>query len=184
VYYLDSNRIINEYCLHHGETTWSPGTIHELGIKASPNAGLAAICYREQIHVFYQGERRPLQYAIRLLKRLEEVDTSTLKELVQESPDDEWSTGRMNIKDALSGTNIAAVAYHFENLRQFHIFYQASDLTIKDQRCVEGKKGWFPGQSTSPAYSHPSDWARDSPKGASTLNLRQPKPLSAPSGFP
>jgi len=139
VYYLDSDRVICDYrwVLGEGGASWGKGTMHELGVKACPYAGLAAVEHEGQIRVFYQ-----------------EDGSSTIKDLVNDSsPGHKWSLGKLSIKDALAGTNIAAVSYASDDQERVDVFYQSSNLTLKGHRFTPGK-GWFesefkPGSATA-----------------------------------
>jgi hypothetical protein len=158
VYYLDSSYIVQEYCYSLGKG-WYQGQISQVGAKAAPSAGLTASIYIDQnggiqIHVFYQGEYRLFQYAIDLLKCLEEDGTTrTVKELIHYGgQDDIWSAGDLALEGSLADTNLSAVTYLNINEKiQTCLYYQARDLSLKDHVYIEG---WGPGQFISPAQSH------------------------------
>jgi len=128
VYYLDSDRVICDFRLIRGEggPVWSRGSLHELGIRACPYAGLAAVEHDSQIRVFYQ-----------------EDGSSIIKDVVgNANPGHKWAPGNLSIKDSLVGTNIAAVSYASDGQERVDLFYQSADLSLKGKRYTPGQ-GWF-----------------------------------------
>jgi hypothetical protein len=132
-----------------------------MGARTAPGSGLAATVYnvlgKIQIRVFYQGKHRLFQYAIRLLKNLTGGADSHIRELVHEGgPSEKWSVGKLDIKDALVGTSLAAVTRYSAHEVQTSVFFQAHDTSLKNYRHDVG--GWHEGQFIiSPTESHPSD---------------------------
>jgi len=132
VYYLDKDYMVQEYCYTEGKN-WYPGVINQLKAKATPAAGLAAIAYGSD--VLGAGEK-----GVHIRVYYQEAGSNIVKELAN---DGSWHTGDMQITDALGATDLAAVAYYFQNQTQIRLYYQNRDLALKEHG--HNNSGWFPG---------------------------------------
>ena len=56
--------------------------------------------------------------------------------------------GEMQIKDAIEGTGIASVTYVATNIRQIRVYYQNTDLRLREY--CHNNRGWFTGDFTGP----------------------------------
>lgn len=83
-------------------------------------------------------------YAANLLKHLAEPDTEIVAELAN---DGSWYDGALQIPDALGATDLAAVAYYFQDQTQIRVYYQARDLSLREYGWNKG--GWFKGRLIS-----------------------------------
>lgn len=77
------------------------------------------------------------------MKRRTEAGSNAIKELYKDN-NGPWSRGALQIENALGGTNLAAVAYHFQNQAQIRIYYQDKHLNLKEY-CFNNS-GWFQDQ--------------------------------------
>ena len=102
-------------------------------------------------------------HAVHLLIHLVEPETNNVVELAN---DGYWHTGDMRIGDALGATDLAAVAYYFQNQTQIRVYYQARDLSLKEYG--HNNSGWFKGQLVTRVWFHPVDFNRHSSKAYST----------------
>lgn len=140
VYYLDTNYLVQEYAYTGGK--WVQGEINKLGARATPNSGLAAVVFGSD--VLGHGEK-----GVHI--RVYYQDATTLK--VQELANDgSWVKGQLEITDSLGGTDLAAVAYYFQNQTQLRVYYQDRGLFLREY--AHNNNGWFkgdfnPGQVTA-----------------------------------
>lgn len=127
LYSLDASYAVQESCYSEGKG-WYPGDISQLSAKVCPTAGLAAVVFGDEkggvhLRVYYQ-----------------ETGTHAIKELAN---DGHWHNGELSLTGAITGTNLAAVAYNFKQQNQIRLYYQALDLSLKEY-CYDNS-GWSPG---------------------------------------
>ena len=152
MYYLDDQYIIQEYCYTEGHP-WYQGSTGTLKAKASPLSRLGAIIYQDQegnhLRVYYQGEWNlsPSRHAF--VETAEEDKTNIVRELAY---DGKWHMGEMQIKTATVGTGIASVTYVADNMRQIRVYYQSSDLSLREY--CHNNKGWFAGKFAGSVCPH------------------------------
>jgi len=128
VYYLDTEYFLQEF-IYIKDRGWHQGEIGQKKARATPTAGIGALTYSDHqgrpcIRVYYQ-----------------DAETNSILEFVN---DGYWHPGVLNLGDALGGTNIAAVSIDHENQTQFHVYYQAKDLSLKEHH-RSTRDGWSEG---------------------------------------
>jgi hypothetical protein len=133
LYYLDKDYLVQEHCFSHGKG-WYRGEISKLDARATPGSGLAAIAYGSD--VLGAGEN-----GVHIRVYYQEAKTNDVAELAN---DGYWHAGELRIADALGATNLAAVAYYFQNQTQIRVYYQNRDLYIKEHG--HNNSGWFKGE--------------------------------------
>jgi len=140
VYYLDTNYFVQEYCFT--DNKWYQGEVNKLGARAVPSAGLAAAAFGVDVHGV--GEK-----GVHIRVYYQDATTNRVEELAN---DGSWYKGKLEINDALGATDLAAVAYWFQDQTQIRVYYQDRGLSLREYGY--NKTGWFkgafnPGQATA-----------------------------------
>ncbi|KAL1685909.1 fungal fucose-specific lectin-domain-containing protein [Schizophyllum commune] len=128
LYYLDEKLKLCEYRFVKGK--WYKGSLDTMNVECDRFTSIAAVRYEDgtgqSIRIYCQ-----------------EKDSLHIQEFVFSS--DKWSRGAL-LPSALSGTGIAALAYHLEGWR-LRVYYQSDDLVLREH-CLnigENDDAWFAG---------------------------------------
>ncbi|KAI0642737.1 fungal fucose-specific lectin-domain-containing protein [Trametes meyenii] len=126
VYHLSSEHKSQENCYSPGRSCWVSGALNTLNVTAAPNTSVAAFRYfdNEGLHIRVYCQ---------------EQNSNRIKEFCHDKG--RWFRGAV-LPQALSGTGIAAIRYKLDNQSHFRVYYQADDLSIREQ-CLSGIGGEF-----------------------------------------